>query len=514
LPGTARRPYRDYLSWLARQDWTAAGAFWATRPADVNGMAARLPEEAGLNAPPSQAISRSLTLPAQLSEVLARSAQAHGVGASALLQTLWAVFLSTYTNEDHVLFGLECPGRPADLAGSEAMLGRFAAVMPLDVHVDGTLTVSTLLRDMQRNQAAHLGYVPTTPSEARGPRITSDSVGAFDTCLAVHEDRDRRVEGAAIAAECVQFMRGSPCKLAVDLSLGERWRIVMSSSTYSPRMLHRFLIHFRSLLECFAGRPEARIADLTLLPDAEQQRLLIEFNRTEPGAPLDRLFHQVIADRARRCPDAVAVVHDRQQLTYGDLNARANGLACRLRAYGFGRDSLAALPAERGIDMLIAILAIAKAGGAYMPLDPAYPDARLATLLGNSKATIILTQDHLAQRCRELAAALPTPPTVFSLDAMQPPADDPSFINHPRDLAYVFYTSGSTGQPKGAMIEHIGMLNHLWAKVRLLGLNDESVVIQNASHCFDISVWQMFAPLMVGGKVVICDDEQAGDPRP
>jgi amino acid adenylation domain-containing protein len=513
LPRTARRPYRDYLSWLARQDWTAATAFWATRSADASDTAARLPEEAGMDTRPPRVITRSLTLPAELSNALKGAAQAQGAGASTLLQTLWAVFLSFYTNEEHVLFGLECAGRPADLAGAEAMLGRFAAAMPLDVHVDGSLTVSTLLRDLQRNQAALMGYVPTTPSEARGPRITSDSVGAFDTFLAVHEDPDRRVEGAAISAECEQFMGGYPCGLAVDLSLGVRWRIVMSSSTYSPRMLDRFLIHFRSLLECFAGRPEARIADLTLLPNDERQRLLIEFNRTEPGAPLDRLFHQVITDQARRCPDAVAVVHGRQQLTYGDLNARANGLACRLRACGFGRDSLAALLTERGIDMLIAILAIAKAGGAYMPLDTAYPDARLTTLLGNSKATIILTQDHLAQRCRGLIATLPMPPKVVSLPAMAALADHPSFINHPRDLAYVFYTSGSTGQPKGAMIEHIGMLNHLWAKVRLLGLNDESVVIQNASHCFDISVWQMFAPLIVGGKVVICDDEQASDPR-
>ncbi|MGH2346653.1 MAG: non-ribosomal peptide synthetase, partial [Chloroflexota bacterium] len=287
----------------------------------------------------------------------------------------------------------------------------------------------------------------------------------------------------------------------------------MSSSTYSPLMLYRLLIHFRSVLECFAGWPDAPIADLTLLPADERQRLLIEFNRTEPGPPLDRLFHQVIADQARRCPDAVAIVHGRQQLTYGDLNTRANGLACRLRACGVGRDSLAALFAERGIDMLIAILAGAKAGGAYMPLDAAYPDARLATLLSSSKATIILTQDHLAQRSRDLAAALPTPPAVVSPHAVPALADGPLFINHPRDLAYVFYTSGSTGLPKGAMIEHVGMLNHLWAKVRLFGLNEESVVIQNASHCFDISVWQMFAPLMVGGKVVICDDGQAGDPR-
>ncbi|MGH2346142.1 MAG: condensation domain-containing protein, partial [Chloroflexota bacterium] len=261
LPRPARRPYRDYLSWLARQDWTAATAFWATRSADGNGTAALLPEEAALDMHSSHPISRSLTLPAQLAGAL--EAQAHGAGASALLQTLWAVFISSYTNEEHVLFGLECPGRPADLAGADAMVGRFAAVMPLDVHVDGSLPVPTLLHTIQRNHAALLGSVPTTPSEVRGSRIASDSVGAFDTCLAVHEDQDRRVEGAAISAECVEFMRGYPCRLAVDVTLGARRRIVMSSSTYSPRMLDRLLIHFRSLLECFAGWPEAPIADLT-----------------------------------------------------------------------------------------------------------------------------------------------------------------------------------------------------------------------------------------------------------
>jgi len=537
--GEGRPGYKGYLDWLARQDWVPSRSFWAGLLGESRSPTA-LPF-AGRPAGPREAgpAACRLGLDEPVRRGLVEVARECGGDLDDLLAAAWALFLSVHSGESKVTFGMTFDGRPRELEGVGSVIGRFANTLPLRLDLGDDPRLSTVLgrvRDLRRETALH-AYLPL--DEARAAAGLPPDATLFDSRLAIHSPHDLSPHDA-IGSEGPQrpwpqewVGSGGREPLAIDITVGSRLELRLSwgEGVLEPGSGERLLSHWRTVLQAMAADPEARLSQLPLLSEEERRRVLVEFNRTPPAVPTAPLAHQVIEDRAARRPEAIAAVHGGDRLTYGGLNARANRLAYWLRDRGFGRDDLAALFANRGLDMVCAILAVLKAGGAYVPLDPAYPDARLRTQLEACRAKVFLTHGHLAARSLELAAAVDPTPTVFCLDGLgggdvpQAPegtvgpaalsglaAEDPRPVNGPRDLANVFFTSGSTGVPKGAMVDHGGMLNHLWAKIQVLEMSEGSVIVQNASHCFDISVWQYLAPLMVGGRVVIYDDETVGDP--
>jgi amino acid adenylation domain-containing protein len=219
----------------------------------------------------------------------------------------------------------------------------------------------------------------------------------------------------------------------------------------------------------------------------------------------------------KQTPDKVAVICEGEQLSYQMLNACANRIAHQLREHGVGPESLVALLAERGIPFWVSVLAVFKAGGAYLPLDPQHPAARLRQVIEQSRCSIVLTSKTFVPTLAYALEGMPSeqcPESLSYEETLQVGMSEENLpiCSTPRDLAYVIYTSGSTGMPKGAMIEQRGMLNHLYAKVEALALTSTDIVAQTASQCFDISVWQFLAVLLVGGSVQIYPDEVAHDP--
>ncbi|HEX9940764.1 MAG TPA: amino acid adenylation domain-containing protein, partial [Thermoanaerobaculia bacterium] len=288
-----------------------------------------------------------------------------------------------------------------------------------------------------------------------------------------------------------------------------------SSDLFDNTTAARLLGHLEALLEAAAAAPERPISELPLLPEAERQQVLVEWNdsaaaRPGGGPTFDALF----AERAAARPGVVAAVCGGERLTYGELAARADRLARRLAAEGVGPESVVALVADRGLGFLTALLAAFKVGAAYLPIDPLHPLQRQMELLADSGARAVLASRLFASGLeRPLAAA--DGPRLFRLEDLldgEDATDAPLPSGAPERLAYVIYTSGSTGIPKGAMVEQRSMLNHLWAKIDALGLNEGDAVAQTASQCFDISVWQLLAALLVGGRVHIFPDEVAHDP--
>ena len=204
----------------------------------------------------------------------------------------------------------------------------------------------------------------------------------------------------------------------------------------------------------------------------------------------DRRAHELFEDQARARPETIAAVHGSNQLTYGELNARANQVARALLARGLTRESVVGVVTERNLDWLIAVLAIFKAGGAYLPIEPHFPTERIAKMVSRAGAKLVLTQPLIEAAYEEGQAASDLGITVA------------------RDqLAYIYFTSGSTGEPKGAMCEHLGFLNHLLAKIDDLQIGEGTVVAQTAPQCFDISLWQLISALLVGGRTLIVEQE-------
>jgi amino acid adenylation domain-containing protein len=229
----------------------------------------------------------------------------------------------------------------------------------------------------------------------------------------------------------------------------------------------------------------------------------------------DRRAHEVFEDQARGRPDAIAVVHGDRQVTYGELNARANQAARALLARGLTRESVVGVVTERNFDWMTAVLAIFKAGGAYLPIEPQFPAARIAKTLSSAGCRLVLTERGSTAMLDQALASLHGVETLFVDAAHREGHDDgnPGVAVAPDQLAYIYFTSGSTGEPKGAMCEHAGFLNHLFAKIDDLQIDAETVVAQTAPQCFDISLWQLMSALLVGGRTLMVDQETILDAR-
>ncbi|GHB50990.1 amino acid adenylation protein [Streptomyces viridiviolaceus] len=237
----------------------------------------------------------------------------------------------------------------------------------------------------------------------------------------------------------------------------------------------------------------------------EQLEGLAGPRRTLPDARAHELFEQ----RARAHPDTVAAVHGERQWTYGELNARANRLARALLARGLGREDVVAVVTERGLDWMAATLAVLKAGGAYLPIEPHFPPGRIAATLTRAECRLVLAEAGSTDTLDQAMAELPRTERLLIEDAYAEPHadDDPRVAVDAGQLAYIYFTSGSTGEPKGAMCEHAGMLNHLFAKIDDLCIGEGTVVAQTAPQCFDISLWQMVSALLAGGQTLLVEQD-------
>jgi amino acid adenylation domain-containing protein len=299
-------------------------------------------------------------------------------------------------------------------------------------------------------------------------------------------------------------------KFDTTLGLMERGGELFGGIEYKKELfdaatMERLASHFEQLLECIAANPDERIDRYPLLNAAERQQLLVEWNDTTKPFADEACLHELFEAQVSRTPNAIALSYDDTSLTYLELNERSNQLAHYLRSLGVGPDIPVALCLQRGIEMIVAILGVLKAGGAYVPLDPNYPQERLAFMLEDSKAPVLLTQTQL------LGQLPKSPARVLCLDEEGEAISAGSEANPEshvasRNLAYIIYTSGSTGRPKGVALEHRSAAAFLHWVHETFTPAELAAVLGSTSICFDLSVFEIFAPLTCGGKVVIAEN--------
>ncbi|GGN79299.1 hypothetical protein GCM10011579_063570 [Streptomyces albiflavescens] len=265
--------------------------------------------------------------------------------------------------------------------------------------------------------------------------------------------------------------------------------------------------HLTALAQITAD-PDAGHAHQSLLSDEERRFQLEQLAGPVRELPNARV-HELFEDRVRMHPDAVAAVHAGRQWTYGELNARANRLARALAARGLGREGVIAVVTERNLDWLAAVLAVFKAGGVYLPIEPHFPAERIAAALSRAECTLVLTEPGSTTTLDQALDSLPEVDRLLVDTAYEEDHADDDLGIHvaPDQLAYIYFTSGSTGEPKGAMCEHVGMLNHLYAKIDDLHIGEGQVMAQTAPQCFDISLWQLVAALLVGGRTLLVEQD-------
>ncbi|MFB6961043.1 amino acid adenylation domain-containing protein [Streptomyces sp. NPDC056309] len=309
-----------------------------------------------------------------------------------------------------------------------------------------------------------------------------------------------------------------PAEAVLRMAFGERDGLLTARLRYRTDALDaeaaaRICGYHLTALRLMTADVDAEHTGQSLLSPEERRDQLEGLAGPHRELPSARA-HELFEERVRTHPEAVAAVHGDRSWTYGELNARANRLARALLARGLGREDVVAVVTERNLDWLAAVLAVFKAGGAYLPIEPHFPAGRIAATLARAGCRLVLTEPGSTATLDEASAALPTGTEKLLIETAyaEEHADDDLRVEvSPGQLAYIYFTSGSTGEPKGAMCEHAGMLNHLYAKIDDLGIGPGRVVAQTAPQCFDISLWQLLAALLVGGRTLLVEQEAVVD---
>ena len=442
--------------------------------------------------------------------------QEHELTINTLVQGAWALLLSRYSGEEDVVFGATRACRRSALEGAESMVGLFINILPIRVQVSPDMSLLPWLKELQAQWITLRDYEHTPLSKVQEWLDIPGGASLFESLLVFENyQMDSALQGLSSSWENREFqlLGQTNFPLTVRCSVGTELLVTIKydSQRFEQATITRMLGHLQTLLEGMVTNFEQRLADMPLLTQAERHQLLVEWNDTQRDYP-DTCIHQIFEAQVERTPDALAVAFEDEQLTYRELNVRANQLAHHLQALGVEPEVLVGIFIERSLEMVVGLLAILKAGGAYVPLDPAFPSERLSSMLSDSQVPVLLTQEKLVARLPEHKAH------VVCLDAdweviSQNIGENPVSGVKPNNLAYVIYTSGSTGKPKGVAIEQKSIVNYLNGILERLDIGSSSNFALVSTIAADLGNTVVFPSLCTGGCLHVISQERASNPN-
>ncbi|MEH1989379.1 MULTISPECIES: non-ribosomal peptide synthetase [unclassified Nostoc] len=510
------RPYRDYIVWLQQQNLSEAETFWRqilkgfTTPTQlsVNQRARKLLTQT--DGYDEREVKLSVVTTAALQSV----AKQHQLTLNTLVQGAWALLLSCYSGQKDVVFGAVTSGRPHTLAKAESMVGLFINTLPIRVQVSSQEFLLPWLHKIkdQLVEARQYEYCPLVKVQewSEVPKGVSlfESIVVFENYAVDPSLRQRDIN---LQIEEFHSFEKTNYPITLSVNLGEELLLNITcddSDRFDNDTITRMLGHLQTLLEGMSTNPQQRLGELSLLTEHERHQLLVEWNQTQVEYSQDQCIHELFEAQVERTPDAIAVVFEDQQLSYCELNARANQLAHYLQTLGVKPEVLVGICLERSIEMIIGLLAILKAGGAYVPIDPTYPQARLALLLNDAPLTVLLTQQYLlAQMPPHTAKVICFDDDINWQAGSSAIKQNPVNQTTPANLVYVIYTSGSTGTPKGVTIQHQSLVNFVQAAIAEYQLQAQDRILQFASISFDAACEEIFPCLLHGATLVLRTDE-------
>lgn len=454
-----------------------------------------------------------LVLSQTLTAALKKLSHLEGVTLFMTLLAAFKTLLYRYTGQTDILVGSPIASR--NRAEIEPLIGFFVNILVLRTNLDGKLSFRELLyrvKSMALGAYVHQDLPFEKLVEELQPERDLSYNPLFQVMFVLQNVPLPTPKLSDISITSQEGYSGT-AKFDLTLFMEDREQGLVATAEYNTDLFNadtmtRMLGHFQTMLEGIVANPEENISDLPLLTAAERQTILVKWNDTQVDYPRDLCIHQLFEQQVERTPDAIAIVFENQQLTYRELNNRANQLAHYLQKLGIKPEVLVGIGMERSLEMVVGVLGILKAGGAYLPLDPAYPKERLAFILKDTQSPVLLTKQRLVEE-------LPTDGTeVVCLDTdwqriAQESSDNPVSKTNSANLAYVIYTSGSTGKPKGTLIPHSGLVNYLTWSTQAYTVDQGKGTTVHSSLAFDLTITGLFSPLLVGRQVELIAEDQS-----
>ncbi|MGK7948457.1 MAG: amino acid adenylation domain-containing protein [Xenococcaceae cyanobacterium] len=464
-----------------------------------------------------QGSSKSFVLSQELTEKLKVLSHNSGVTLFMTLLSAWSVLLSRYSRQEELVIGSPIANR--NRQEIEPLIGFFVNTLALRINLQNNPPFSKLLarvRQITLDAYAHQDLPFEQLVQELQPERNLSHSPLFQVMFVLQNVPIGKLELPGLTLTPIE-QESKTAKFDLTLSMEEteqglKGELEYNSDLFDAATIARMEGHFQVLLKGIVTNPHQPIGQLPLLTPAEQHQLLVEWNDTQADYPQDKCIHQLFEEQVERTPEAIAVVFEEQQLTYLELNSRANQLAHYLKSLGVGAEVLVGICVERSIEMIVGLLGILKAGGAYVPIDPAYPPERIGYMLEDAQVSVLLTQAKLLHRLPAYQGQ------VVCLDLAQERISDRSPDNlssnvNPKNLAYVIYTSGSTGKPKGVLITHKGLMNLIFWHLRVFAVTSADRATQLAGIAFDASVWELWPYLAAGASIYLVEPEVIASPE-
>ncbi|SOD42119.1 non-ribosomal peptide synthetase [Nitrosovibrio sp. Nv4] len=506
----SRLRYRSFIEWFLGRDTKASEAYWRERLDGIEatrlaGLVPVLPDDSSHGKHISE-------LEPALTERLIQFARRERVTLNTLIQAVWAILLNRYTGKQIVVFGATVAGRPADLAGAERTLGLFINTLPVVVMLKPEQEIGGWLRDLQAQNLASREHEHTPLYEIQR-WLGQSGQGLFDTILVfenypIDEVLQQSARGGLAFSE-VRSREATNYPITVSVMQSDTLYLeyIYATNHFSADLVSSIATHVIKLLGEIADGltgSAKRLGDIDILGEGERAQFKawgINEKRYGDTEPVHRLIERQVEAR----PEGVALIFGDTELSYAELNRRANRLAHRLIGLGVEPETRVGIAVERSIDMVVGLLAVLKSGGAYVPLDPEYPQERLAHMVADSAIELLLTQSHIQSRIPH-----PSKCQVLELDVLDledEPEGNPQVCLHGENLAYVIYTSGSTGKPKGVGVAHGPLAMHVQAIGEAYGMGPADRELQFASINFDGAHERSLVPLAFGSGLMPRDNE-------
>ena len=521
---TVRSQYRDYIAWLSHRDTKLSKSFWQKHLKDLPDPAL-LPVSGDLSIAEAKAYqSLTLSIGEKTVNKLETIAKTHRLTMNVLIQAAWSILHSRYTASTDIVYGVNVSGRPADLKNVENIVGLFINTLPLRVQLnwkrsflDFGQRLQAVVIEMKAFEHTPIWDIAKWTGRTRHAKEEQlfEAIVGFD-----NYPLDASANGGEGAVKIDDFYvverTGYPFVLDIVPGKTLDFKVTFDQRKYALVFIKRMLTNLRTLIEKIAQNPHQPLGAYCMLAQAELDFLTAHGSNDDPSIAHHQVFQELFRHQVERTPDRIAVRFKDKALSYKELDGMANDLAAVLRhKYRIGPESIVVLLAVRSIDFMATILAVWKAGGAYIPLDPAHPSAYSAKAIKICKPGLIISGQSSLEKIKYAAeeAGLDAL-TILDFETFLNERDDREVksVYSSSNAAYIIFTSGSTGLPKGVCVEQKGMVNHIYSKINTLNLTKHDVTAQLASQCSDISVWQFFAPLLTGGSVIILDTHYSLEP--